>query len=101
MRQSTAPRAVIVAARNEGERIGATLGALAEALPGARLIVADDASTDATPTIAMRAGGWVVSRRRPHGKGANVTAAARAAIDEFDDRAIVLLCDADLAESAS
>jgi glycosyltransferase involved in cell wall biosynthesis len=100
MRQSPPPRVVIVAARNEGERIEATLGALAEALPGARLIVADDASTDATPEIAMRAGAWVVSRRRSHGKGGNVTAASWAAIDEFDDGDTVLLCDADLAESA-
>jgi hypothetical protein len=30
MRQSPSPRVVIVPARNEGERIGATLGALAE-----------------------------------------------------------------------
>jgi len=40
------PRVVIVAAQNEAERIGAALDALAEALPGARLMVADDASTD-------------------------------------------------------
>jgi hypothetical protein len=31
MRQSPSPRVVIVAARNEGERIGATLGPLARA----------------------------------------------------------------------
>ncbi len=90
---------VIVAARNEAERIRATLDALAEALPGARLMVADDASSDDTPQIAMRRGAWVVSRGRPHGKGANVTAAARA-LGEFDDEATVLLCDADLGESA-
>ena len=47
---------VIVAARNEAERIRATLDALAEALPGARLLVADDASSDGTPQIAMRRG---------------------------------------------
>ena len=59
MRESTAGRVVIVAARNEGERIRATLDALAEALPGARLLVADDASSDDTPQIAMReAPGW-------------------------------------------
>ncbi|HEY6653736.1 MAG TPA: glycosyltransferase [Solirubrobacterales bacterium] len=89
-----------MAARNEGERIRATLDALAEALPGARLLVADDASSDDTPQIAMRRGAWVVGRRRPHGKGANVTAAAHAALGEFDGGATVLLCDADLGESA-
>jgi hypothetical protein len=101
MRESTAGRVVIVAARNEEERIRATLDALAEALPGARLLVADDASSDDTPQIALRRGAWVVSRKRPHGKGANVTAAAHAALGEFEGGATVLLCDADLGESAA
>jgi glycosyltransferase involved in cell wall biosynthesis len=100
MRENTAGRVVIVAARNEEERIAATLAALGEALPGARLLVADDASSDATGAIAMQEGAWVVRRGRPHGKGGNVTAAARAASGEFEDEATVLLCDADLGESA-
>jgi glycosyltransferase involved in cell wall biosynthesis len=93
-------RAVIVAARNEAERIGATLAALRSAFPGAILFVADDASTDGTGEIAMRSGATVVTRRRPHGKGANVTAAAEAALDGAEP-AVVLLCDADLGPSAS
>ncbi len=48
----------------------------------------------------MREGAWVVRRGRPHGKGGNVTAAAQAAAGEFGDDATVLLCDADLGESA-
>jgi glycosyl transferase family 2 len=94
-------RVAIVAAQNEAERIGATLDALARALPDARLIVADDASQDGTPEIAMRHGAWVVGRGRPHGKGANVTAAAEAAAGEFHDQATVLLCDGDLGETAA
>jgi Glycosyl transferase family 2 len=101
MRESAAGRVVIVAARNEAERIAPTLDALSKALPGARLLVADDASSDGTAQIAMGRGAWVVRRGRPHGKGANVTAAAQAAIGEFDDEATVLLCDADLGESAA
>ena len=93
-------RVAIVAAQNEVDRIGATLDALAEVLPGARLIVADDASTDATRERAMAHGAWLISRRKPHGKGGNVTAAAEAAIGEFGDEAVVLLCDADLGRSA-
>jgi glucosyl-3-phosphoglycerate synthase len=100
MRQSAPGRVVIVAARNEVERIGATLDVLSEVLPGARLLVADDASSDGTQETAMRHGAWVVSRRRPHGKGANVTAAAQAAISEFDPETTALLCDADLGQSA-
>src|SRR4051812_16348708 len=93
-------RVVIVAAQNEVERIGVALDALSAALPGARLMVADDASTDGTQDEAMRHGAWLVSRRRPHGKGGNVTATAEAAVGEFGDDDTVLLCDADLGESA-
>src|SRR4051812_30360034 len=32
-------------------------------------MVADDASTDGTQQEAMRHGAWLISRRRPHGKG--------------------------------
>jgi glycosyltransferase involved in cell wall biosynthesis len=101
------PIAVIVAARNEAERIGATLEALAAALPDASIWVADDASTDGTSEIALARGAQVVSRGRPHGKGANVTAATRAALDgrdpsdrDGDGNLLVLLCDADLGGSA-
>jgi glycosyltransferase involved in cell wall biosynthesis len=95
---------VIVAARNEADRIGATLGALADAFPGAAVLVADDASKDGTAELALARGAQVVSRRRPHGKGGNVTAAAEAALGEVGeatDSRIFLLCDADLGSSAA
>lgn len=92
--------AVIVAARNEADRIGETLTALRGVLPGAALWVADDASTDGTAEVAMAAGAQVVSRGRPHGKGANMTAAAEAALSVGEPPALVLLCDGDLGESA-
>jgi glycosyltransferase involved in cell wall biosynthesis len=101
MRESEVAPVVIVAASNEEERIGATLDALAEALPGAPLLVADDASRDATREIALARGAWVIRRGRPHGKGGNVTAAAEAAVGEYDDAATVLLCDSDLGASAA
>jgi glycosyltransferase involved in cell wall biosynthesis len=93
--------AVIVAARNEADRIGETLAALHAALPGAALWVADDASTDGTAEAAMAAGAQVVSRRRPHGKGANVGAAAEAALSVEPAPGVVLLCDGDLGASAA
>jgi glycosyltransferase involved in cell wall biosynthesis len=93
--------AIIVAARNEADRIGATLAALRGALPGADLWVADDASTDGTAEAAMAAGAQVVSRGRPHGKGANVGAAAEAALGAEPAPALVLLCDGDLGDSAA
>jgi glycosyltransferase involved in cell wall biosynthesis len=92
---------VIVAARNEADRIGTTLAALDEALPGAAVWVADDASTDGTAEAAIAAGAQVVTRRRPHGKGANVTAAAEAMLSEVREPQVVLLCDADLGGSAA
>ena len=47
--------AVIVAARNEADRIGETVKALREALPSAVIWVADDASADGTAEVAMAA----------------------------------------------
>ena len=93
-------RAVIVAAHNEADCIGATLDALAQALPGARLLVADDASTDGTQEVAMQHGATVIRRGRSHGKGGNVTAAAEALLSELGGNATVLLSDSDLGASA-
>jgi glycosyltransferase involved in cell wall biosynthesis len=92
---------VIVAARNEADQIGATLSALREVFPGADLWVADDASGDGTAGAALAAGAQVVSRGRPHGKGANVTAAAEAALGAEPAPRLVLLCDGDLGASAA
>jgi glycosyltransferase involved in cell wall biosynthesis len=118
---------VIVTARNEADRIGATLAALALAFPGATLFLADDGSGDATPAIARAAGARVVRSERLMGKGAAATAAATAALRvaaaEAGDAGggggathagaapvavapgelgepIFVLCDGDLAESA-
>jgi glycosyltransferase involved in cell wall biosynthesis len=94
------PLAVIVAARNEADRIAATIASLRRALPGAAIWVADDASTDGTAEVALAAGAQVVSRGRPHGKGANVTAAAQAALGTTPEPTLFLLCDGDLGGSA-
>ncbi len=91
----------IVAARNEAESVAATLAALARAMPGIELWLADDASGDGTSERAMAAGATVISRRRPHGKGANVTAAAEAVLGAGPLPAVALLCDADLGDSAA
>jgi glycosyltransferase involved in cell wall biosynthesis len=93
--------AAIVAARDEADRIPATLKALREALPEAAVWVADDASRDGTAEIAMSAGAQVVRRGRPHGKGGNMTAAAEAALSSEPAPSLLLLCDADLGRSAA
>jgi glycosyltransferase involved in cell wall biosynthesis len=92
--------AVLVAARNEADRVGDTVAALRGAFPDAAIWVADDASTDDTEGVALAAGARVVSRGRPHGKGANVTAAAEAALS-VSPPDIFLLCDGDLGPTAA
>ena len=92
---------MIVAARNEADRIAETIAALRRALPEAALWVADDASTDGTTEAAIAAGAQVVSRGRPHGKGDNVTAAAEAMLSAEPAPRLVLLCDGDLGASVA
>lgn len=93
--------AVIVAARNEADRVDATVAALRGAFPGAPIWVADDASEDGTAELAMAAGARVVRRGKPHGKGANVGAAAEAMLSDGVPPPLVLLCDGDLGTSAA
>jgi glycosyltransferase involved in cell wall biosynthesis len=92
----------IVTARDEAERIQATIEALREAFPAARIVLAESGSRDATAALAERAGAEVVrteSRRR--GKGASATTAARAALSAPGATdAVFLLCDGDLGASA-
>jgi glycosyltransferase involved in cell wall biosynthesis len=100
-RRGPAVRIAVVAARNEADRLAATIAALREASPGITVFVADDASTDGTSGVALAAGATVISRRRPHGKGANMTAACEAALDGARSTDLVLLCDGDLEASAA
>jgi glycosyltransferase involved in cell wall biosynthesis len=93
--------AVIIAARNEADRIAETVRALRSEFPTAAIWVADDASGDGTAELALTAGAQVVSRGRPHGKGGNVTAAAEAALSAEPVPGVVLLCDGDLGASAA
>jgi hypothetical protein len=84
------PAAILVAARDEAERIGVTVRALRAAFPDAVVVVADDGSRDATAAEAAAAGAEVVRLPR-RGKGQALAAAERAA-----PAGSVLLCDADL-----
>jgi glycosyltransferase involved in cell wall biosynthesis len=94
--------AVVVSAWNEADRIGATLAALREALPHARLVVADDHSDDGTADAARAAGAEVVSAPRRLGKGGATTLAVQAVLDGADaaDGAALVLCDGDLGDTA-
>jgi glycosyltransferase involved in cell wall biosynthesis len=94
--------AVIVAAHDEADRIGATLAALGRGLPGAALWVADDGSGDRTAEAARAAGASVIRSARVIGKGQAMTLAARAALRAHPGRSddVFVLCDGDLGESA-
>ncbi|MGN6189254.1 MAG: glycosyltransferase family 2 protein [Conexibacter sp.] len=93
--------AVIVTAHNEADRLPATLAALADAFPDARILVADDGSTDGSAEVAARHGAEVVRSARNIGKGGAATLAARRLLDPAaGQRSVILLCDGDLAASA-
>jgi glycosyltransferase involved in cell wall biosynthesis len=93
---------IIVAARDEADRIVATIDALKEAFPGGRIVVADDGSRDGTSDLALAHGAEVITRRRPHGKGGSVTAAAATVepLTQLGDAPTFVLCDGDLGASA-
>jgi glycosyltransferase involved in cell wall biosynthesis len=92
--------AVVVSAWNERDRIGETIAALRDALPGARILVADDHSSDGTPEAAEAAGAEVVRAPKRLGKGGANTLAVRALLDGADGPPTLLLCDGDLGGSA-
>ena len=99
-------RVVIVAARNEADRIGATIEALEQAFPSARLIVADDGSTDDTARSAVEAGAErsaIDGRRRRRGKGGAVSAAAQSALSSAagSPSTTFIFCDGDVGASAA
>jgi glycosyltransferase involved in cell wall biosynthesis len=96
--------AVIIPAKDEADRIGATVTA-ALGLPGVDLVVVvDDGSTDATGRVARAAGAKVVRHSRNRGKAAAMESGAEAArlLDPSSGQSRHLLfLDADLGETAA
>jgi glycosyltransferase involved in cell wall biosynthesis len=94
-------RVVVVAAKDEEERIGETVEAVRSAFPGARVIVADGGSVDRTAERAGAAGAELLRTGTHGGKGASMTLAARRMLDEgtASERTFVF-CDGDLGASA-
>ncbi len=94
---------VIVTAYNEADRLPATLAALDEAFPGARVVVADDGSRDDSAAVAVAHGAELVRSEKTIGKGGVATLAARRVLEGGQGGAppIVVLCDGDLAQSAA
>ena len=90
------PIAVIVTAYNEADRLPATLAALGDAFPGARVLVADDASDDGTGEAARAGGAEHVRAPRRLGKGGVASLAA----EQLAGGETLVLCDGDLGDSA-
>jgi hypothetical protein len=98
--------AVVIPARNEADRIQATVTA-AIGLPAVALvIVVDDGSKDGTAAAAGQAGAVVMRHARNRGKGAAMETGAEAAalLDQREHRdrpRLLLFLDADLAGTAA
>jgi glycosyltransferase involved in cell wall biosynthesis len=94
---------ILITARDEADRLPATLEALRAAFPGARVLVADDGSGDGTSEVAVAGGAETVRASRPLGKGGAATLAAQRLLPlaQEPDPPVVVLCDGDLAGSAA
>jgi glycosyl transferase family 2 len=87
----------LVPARDEGDRVGQTVRALAS-LPGVHeVVVVDDGSRDATAAVALAAGATVLRIRRRLGKGGALEGALR----RLPPADVWLLADGDLEGSAA
>ncbi|MFI6505011.1 glycosyltransferase family 2 protein [Nonomuraea typhae] len=97
----TPDTAVVIPARNEADRIGATVKAALD-LPGVDLVVVvDDGSTDQTGRVARAAGARVVRHSRNRGKAAAMETGSEAVrLLDGDTPRHLLFLDADLGDSA-
>jgi len=98
--------AVVIPARDEADRIAATVTAAAAMDGVAAVIVVDDGSRDATASVARQAGAVVTRHGRNRGKGAAMETGAEAArvLDQREHRdrpRHLLFLDADLADTAA
>jgi hypothetical protein len=84
------PSTILVAARDEADRIGETIAALRRDFPRSEIVVVDGNSADGTAERAEEAGAVVIRLERG-GKGEALSAAERAA-----PPGPLILCDADL-----
>lgn len=96
----------MIPARNEEQRIAATVTAVRGLPHVATVIVVDDGSTDRTGEYAAGAGAIVVRHDRNRGKSAAIESGVNAlgVIEQRDHRpesGIILLLDADLGETAA
>jgi hypothetical protein len=102
--------AAVIPAKDEADRIAATVRAV-RAIPGVDLVVVDDdGSSDGTAEIAREAGAAVVRHARNRGKAAAMTTGAgyvarhegvEGRVGGSDDRRPLLFVDGDLEDTAA
>ncbi len=91
----------IVPAHNEAPRIAATLDALKQFIPAERIVGVADNCSDDTFTLMKSAGIHAITRHGSGGKSAAVACGMNTLESlSVDDNDAMLLCDADVAESA-
>jgi hypothetical protein len=96
----------LVPAKDEAERVGATVRALRELPEVAEVLVVSDGSADATAAKALEAGAHCLDLPRNLGKGGALNAGLAALMGRVAERvspepSALLLADADLAETAA
>lgn len=96
----------VVPAKDEEQRLGATLAALSTLAEVERVVVVDDGSRDGTAAVAELAGAEVVRHERNRGKAAAMSSGALAAAADSASRGgapgrPLLFVDADLEDSAA
>lgn len=92
---------VVIAAKDEAERIAVTVRAAAQVPDVGAVVVVDDGSTDDTAAIARAAGAEVTRHRRNQGKGAAMQSGADHVARLFHAAPALLFVDADLKETAA
>jgi glycosyltransferase involved in cell wall biosynthesis len=95
--------AVVIPAKDEAERIAATIKTAFTIEDVGLVVVVDDGSSDATAEVALAAGAQVATHARNRGKAAAMeTGAARVAVlDGANQPRALLFIDADLGQSAA
>ncbi|TWP38156.1 glycosyltransferase family 2 protein [Leekyejoonella antrihumi] len=96
----TASCVAVIPAKDEAQRIAATVRGVRDLPQVACVIVVDDGSSDATTEVAHGAGAEVVRHHRNKGKAAAMTTGSAYAVAQGYAELPVLFVDADLEESA-
>lgn len=81
---------IVIPAKNEQDNLPSLLSGLNKTLPGCKIIIVDDGSTDKTKAIALSYGCQVLSHPYSLGNGAAIKTGARACTSEY-----IIFMDAD------